>query len=151
MLFRSAYGIGAMLGAFGFSKLFETSPKKDGLLYTLAASVFFYVIAFAVSNAFVLSLILQIIGGFLVTSLIAFVNVSVQLDAPDTMRGRLLSFYSFVLMGGGPVGSLVASIGVVTLGPRYTLTVVALVYALVSSILIMKTRQHLQEKFTAML
>ncbi len=150
-MLTSAYGVGAALGAFGFSKLFEASVKKDRLLYVLVTGVFFYVVAFSVSSVFVLSVLLQIIGGYLVTSLIAFVNVSVQLDAPDTMRGRLLSFYSFVLMGGGPVGSLIASGGVVTLGPRYTLLAGALVYALTSFMLVLKARSSLKEKFAAML
>ncbi len=44
-----------------------------------------------------------------------------QEQAPEAMRGRVMSFYSFSFMGAGPIGALLSGYLVEELGPELAL------------------------------
>jgi MFS family permease len=48
-----------------------------------------------------------------------------QEQAPETMRGRVMSFYSFSFMGAGPIGALLSGYLVEELGPELALLISA--------------------------
>ena len=66
--------------------------------------------------------------GFGMLSLLVSANSTVQLTIPDQLRGRVMSLYSFVLVGMGPPGALIASTLISRdwlLGPRLGLITLA--------------------------
>ena len=66
--------------------------------------------------------------GFGMLSLLVSANSTVQLTIPDQLRGRVMSLYSFVLVGMGPPGALIASTLISRdwiLGPRAGLITLA--------------------------
>lgn len=59
------------------------------------------------------------VGGLgMITSLINS-NTTVQLLAPDRIRGRVMSVYSMVLLGSGPLGAYITGLAIQQLGGRW--------------------------------
>ncbi len=72
--------------------------------------------------------------------MIGILNTVVQESVPDHLRGRILSYYSFVLVGGMPIGALLASVGVGVVGAPATIIVCMLAFGLASSGILYSTR-----------
>ncbi len=53
-------------------------------------------------------------------------NTTVQLLAPDRIRGRVMSVYSMVLLGSGPRGAYISGLLIDTLGARFGVAVMGL-------------------------
>jgi MFS family permease len=53
-------------------------------------------------------------------------NTTVQLLAPDRIRGRVMSVYSMVLLGSGPLGAYISGLLIDTLGARFGVAVMGL-------------------------
>lgn len=145
-LLQAAFGLGALTGALSFNTLFQKFSHKYRLLQFTLTAVFLTMVAFAFSPRFFLSLLIQIMSGWAVVSTIAYCNTVIQMNTPDHLRSRMLSFYSFVLIGGMPFGALFASIGVATLGARLTVLAASLLFVLTSTGLIATTKGKFQEK-----
>lgn len=119
----SCFGLGAVVGAFGFSKLFHAIKNKYGLLLLTLNLTIFSALSFALVPSYYLSLLFLVLGGWAVGTFVSFASSIVQLYSPDQLRGRMASLYSFVLVGTMPFGALYASYCVTRLGPRYTVAV----------------------------
>lgn len=103
----SAQGIGALAGALGIAWISHLGPRPSLLLGgagMLAASSLLLAAARHFAPAAVL---LAIAGGSMVT-FTATANTSLQLAAPDHLRGRVMSMYAIVMGGMTPAGALVA-------------------------------------------
>lgn len=149
-LLQSAFGLGALGGALFFSKLFsKIGDKAKWLRYALYAQ-FFAVFAFGFSPWFGLGLVLQVFNGLLTQMVISISNTLIQFVTPDFLRGRMLSFYSFVLVGGMPFGALLGSLGVGLIGPRLTVSMYALFYLISISVLLNFRKAKFQEKIREM-
>jgi len=103
----SAQGIGALIGALWVASISHLGPRPSLLLGGAAVlSVSSFLLAdarhFAVAAA-----LLAIAGGSMVT-FTAMANTSLQLTAPDHLRGRVMSVYAIVMGGMTPAGALVA-------------------------------------------
>ncbi len=102
-----ASGMGALTGAF-----YLASRRNDiGLekIIPLSAGVFgIGLILFSFSHAFVLSLILMVITGLGMMLQMASSNTMLQSIVDDSMRGRVMSFFTMAIMGTAPFGSLLA-------------------------------------------
>ncbi|HET7379262.1 MAG TPA: MFS transporter [Gaiellales bacterium] len=103
----SAQGIGALIGALWVASISHLGPRPSLLLGGAAVlSVSSFLLAdarhFAVAAA-----LLAIAGGSMVT-FTAMANTSLQLTAPDHLRGRVMSMYAIVMGGMTPAGALVA-------------------------------------------
>lgn len=145
-MLQSAFGIGAVIAALSFYTLFGRVRDKFRLLISNLIVIFLANTLFSVSRFFPLSLFCQVVGGWAISSTIALVNTLIQSSAPSVLRGRLMSFYSFVLIGGMPFGALLASLGVGTIGPRFTISAVMIAFALCCFTLITATGGKLQLK-----
>lgn len=130
-LLQSAFGVGAMIAAFSFAKLFEhTQNKKRLLLLGIAVSAT-SMFSFATTTSFIFALFSLILAGFSGGILFGLISSMIQLETPAPLRGRVMSIYSFVLFGFMPIGSLL--LGVALKYVSAPLTVVA------SSVLIIIT------------
>lgn len=129
-LMVSMFGIGAVIGAFGFSYIYHTFKNTFGLLLATVNLSILTVIAFALIPSFHVTLIVLVLGGWAIATFVNLTATIVQISAPDHLRGRVSSVYSLVLLGPMPFGALFASWFVGRLGPRYTVAFGAALFAI---------------------
>jgi MFS family permease len=116
VLHRGAQGLGWLMGASGVGALIGTltlAARKGirglGRWITYAALGFGGgMIVFSLSRSYVLSVALLVPVGFSMMLEMASSNTLIQTMVPDALRGRVMSFYSMMLMGMAPFGSLIA-------------------------------------------
>jgi hypothetical protein len=65
-------------------------------------------VAFSFSRHFILSEAILIIVGLAMITQLATTNTFLQRASPDAIRGRVLSIYTFTLVGLAPIGSFLA-------------------------------------------
>lgn len=103
----SAYGSGALLGAFYL--LNKKTVLGLGKLIGFAVTVFgSSLIIFSFSRLFVLSIIIMALAGLGMMLQIASTNTLLQTLSEENKRGRVMSFYSMAFRGMSPFGSLLA-------------------------------------------
>lgn len=139
-LLTSAFGLGAMVGAFGFHALYEKIKSRDRLLIFCILLTVVSTGVFALWHWFPLAMFMLLLSGWSVATIIGILNTTVQEAVPDILRGRILSYYFFVLVGGMPFGALLASIGVGTVGAPATIMFCSLMFGLVSGGILYSTR-----------
>lgn len=116
VLHSGAKGLGWLMGASGLGALAGTltlAAKKQirglGRWITYAALGFGgSMIVFSLSRSFLLSAALLIPVGFSMMLQMASSNTLIQTMVPDALRGRVMAFYSMMLLGMAPFGSLFA-------------------------------------------
>ena len=100
-------GAGSVLGALivawlgRFSRMARTALTLQGLLGIL-------LVAFAASRVLPLSYALLFFGSIAMMMVFSLLTSLVQLEAPDEMRGRVMSIYTMAFRGGMPLGSIAA-------------------------------------------
>lgn len=102
-----ATGVGALAGALVMAS--RKTLKGLGLWAAVAAGAFgACLIAFGFSRVYWLSLVLLVPTGFSLMIQMGSTNTLLQSMVPDRLRGRVMSVYSMMFMGMGPIGSLLA-------------------------------------------
>lgn len=104
-LLSASFGVGAMAGALWQAS--KPNPLRNVRMGALMLLIGATLLAFS-PNAWVAAPIFAGCGAGMMTFLIS-ANSSIQLTVPDHLRGRVMSLYSFVLLGMLPVGALMAS------------------------------------------
>lgn len=100
-----AQGIGALIAAVYIS-LFS-GLKRKGLLLAVGQVIFataLILISFTTSIPIIL-LLMVVLGWAMITQL-ALMNTLIQINIPDSLRGRVFSTYLWALQGVAPFGSL---------------------------------------------
>jgi MFS family permease len=106
-LMMGAVGLGALIGALYLA--WRSSVIGLGRVIVVATVGFgLALIAFTVSKFYWLSLLLLVAVGLGWMVLIAASNTALQTLADDTMRGRVMSLFTLMLVGMAPFGSLLA-------------------------------------------
>ena len=103
----AALGVGSLLG----SLLIALRGKSETRMERLFASALVVSALFILLNlihSYMVALLLLIIIGFLTLVFMSTANLTLQLNASDAYRGRVMSVYSFAFLGTTPVGNLVA-------------------------------------------
>jgi MFS family permease len=103
-LLYTAQGIGALIAAVTLASF---NPRRKGWMLT-AGQIAFIVGLFLLgifSNLFTVVGLIVFIGWGSVTSL-AMMNILIQIEVPDHLRGRVFSTYLWGLQGVAPFGSL---------------------------------------------
>jgi MFS family permease len=102
-LLSAAFGAGALAGALAAASLSRASVRTmiiGGLFFTGGE-----LLIAPLRNAIAVGLLLFVIGaGFTVWS--ANSNATMQLAAPDRLRGRIIGLYFYAFNGTGPLGGL---------------------------------------------
>jgi MFS family permease len=103
----STVGIGAATGAIGMAGLGGQARRAR---LVIGSSVLFGVLlaAAALAPNFPLALLLFTLTGCTMALNGILANTMLQLQAPDHLRGRVMGFYSFTVLGMGPLGALQA-------------------------------------------
>jgi predicted MFS family arabinose efflux permease len=116
----SAVGIGASVGALAMAALGHrargsTLIRVGGLLFSMALAL-----VALVSQYWIAALLLGLAGCSMILNNV-MTNSLLQTRAPDALRGRVMGFYSLMVLGMAPFGSLQAGWSSEHLGVRTSL------------------------------
>jgi len=103
----AAFGIGAILGAFGVA-VFSNVKRKGALAVGMQMFFGTLMAGFALSRTPVLSYVLLGLAGAALMVVFALFMTLVQSNVEDHLRGRVVSVYSLAFRGAMPLGNLVA-------------------------------------------
>jgi MFS family permease len=100
----AASGVGSLLAA-GWLAVSGGLPRTGGLVGG-AIALGVAEVLLAVSNLFPVAILLMVVVGFGGITMAATANTMIQLNVPDTLRGRAMSVYTTVFAGSTPIGGL---------------------------------------------
>ncbi|KAF0195757.1 MAG: hypothetical protein FD169_1245 [Bacillota bacterium] len=106
-LLMSLMGAGALLGAATLAWFSHHGPKRQ-LLYGGAIALTVIQLALALPHAYWSAAVLLFLLGWAQITYSATANSSLQVNAPNHLRGRVMSIYSLLNGGVTPVGNLFA-------------------------------------------
>jgi predicted MFS family arabinose efflux permease len=121
----TSFGVGAILGAL----VTAHRGKAKGRGRTLLASLAVYGVATATAvlcGRQWMAMALLFVAGVSLVSAFSILNSLMQENAPDELRGRIVSIYGLAFRGGMPLGSLVAGFLVKAFGAPATLAAFSL-------------------------
>lgn len=119
-------GVGSVLSALSLAM--RSDIKGKGLFLFISSTVFCVALfAIAMSYNFYLTLCLMFLAGFGVVSCISAGNSFIQQAIPDSMRGRIMSLYTFVFLGLAPIGNSIVAILAEFLGVMSALKILAVI------------------------
>jgi len=101
----STFGVGAAAGAISLAALGHRFPRTPILLWSgtgFAVSVF----GLGLVTEFALAVPLMLLSGLCAALNAITINTTLQTEAPDHLRGQVVGFYSFIVVGMAPLGSL---------------------------------------------
>lgn len=116
-LLTSALGLGAIAGTLSLARRTASAGLPRVVFYS-AAMLALTLTVFSVSPSFALCVALMPFVGMAVMRHNAATNTTVQLGIDDRLRGRVMSFYSMMVVGMFPVGSLLAGALAERIGSR---------------------------------
>ncbi|HEX9860364.1 MAG TPA: MFS transporter [Nitrospirota bacterium] len=104
-LLMGSAGVGALAGALTLASTgtFERRGRASFVSGILSNTA---VLAFSFSRSTTLSCALLMVAGWGMIVQMATVNAIIQVEAPDALRGRVMSLYTTVFLGLIPVGNL---------------------------------------------
>lgn len=125
------FGFGAIIGAFSVASIMklETMPKpvlKVSLLYSISLAVF------AISPYSALSLIIVIPAGLGLVATFIATNTLLQTISSVEMRSRVISIYTIVNLGLGPIGCFLAGTITEHIPPQATMLIWSFIMILAS-------------------
>lgn len=97
-LLLAGSGLGALVAAIAVAYSSTTSPRPR-LAIVAAIAQTAAVLLFALSTSYLLSLALLVVVGAATVLTQSYVNTTLQLSAPDALRGRVMGVYSFGTQG----------------------------------------------------
>ncbi|MFH2039047.1 MAG: MFS transporter [Chloroflexota bacterium] len=100
-----AQGIGALIASVYIS-LFS-GLKRKGVLLAIGQVIFAAsLILISITKSIPLNYLLMVILGWAMVTQLALMNTLIQINIPDSLRGRVFSTYLWALQGVAPFGSL---------------------------------------------
>jgi MFS family permease len=128
ILHGGASGLGILMGATGTGALWGALTLAGrsgikGISRWIAASCAGFgasLLVFAFSKSFWLSVAVLVPAGFSMMLQMACTNTLLQTMVPDRLRGRVMAFYSMMVMGMAPFGALFAGLVANRLGSPLT-------------------------------
>ncbi|MBL0344706.1 MAG: MFS transporter [Anaerolineales bacterium] len=104
-LLYTAQGVGALTAAFSIAM--NNTSRWRGLRLLLGEAAFILgMIVIPISNSVWIAMIIIALMGWGAVTQLATMNTLLQLQVPDTLRGRVFSIYLWALQGIAPFGSL---------------------------------------------
>jgi len=149
-LLQSAFGVGAVIAGFSFYTIYEKIRKKYYIIFIGIGMVVLLLSLFAWTRIFFVALFLMCLVGMAMSTTYLCSNTIITMSIPEYLRGRMMSIYMFVFMGGMPIGALLSS-GLISLfGPRMTVFICALATGVAVVSLVSILRGKFQEKIMEM-
>ncbi len=101
----AALGVGAVSGALTIGGIRRSQPPLP-LTFTAAVLACMGILALAFVRRFWVAVPALFLVGFFAIVVTASCNTTLQINAPDDLRGRVMSLYSLVFGGSVPLGAL---------------------------------------------
>lgn len=149
-LLQSAFGIGAVLAGLSFHTVYDRVERKYRIFFVSIPAVVILLSLFAWVPWFWVALLIMAISGVAMSMTYAAANTIIMMSIPEYLRGRMMSMYMFVFMGGMPIGALLSSVLVNVLGPRMTVFTCAIATGVSVVSIIAILRGKFQEKIMEM-
>ena len=131
-------GAGAVAGALVVAWLGKFPHMgRTALVFQLAYALF--IVAFAHTQVLILNDVILFAAGASMMMVGSLLSSLVQLNAPNEMRGRVMSIYMVSFRGGMPLGSLVAGLVANRTSAPFDLTVNAVLLSLVSAYFLLRS------------
>ncbi len=128
-----ASGTGALIAALGIAA--KGDIKNKTRFMSIAGTCFsISLVVFSFSNIFVVSLAAMMFGGWGVVSYLALANSYLQIAAPDGLRGRVMSVYSFVFLGTVPIGNAIMGLVADNIGTPNTVAGAGVICIMASAV-----------------
>jgi MFS family permease len=133
-LLLSSFGAGAILGAVATAQRGDR-PGRGRLLLMSFGSYGIATLGALQSRAQPLSMALLFVAGASLVAAFSTLNSLLQEQAPNELRGRVVSIYGLAFRGGGPLGSLAAGFLVKSFGAGMALSAFAALLVLFAAAL----------------
>lgn len=118
-LLMGATGLGALAGALTLAS--KTTVQGLGRWVWVAATGFgTSLILFSLTRSLWLAIAALVPAGFSMMTQMGATNTLLQVMVPDRLRGRVMSLYSMMFIGMGPIGALVAGFAAARMGAPWT-------------------------------
>jgi predicted MFS family arabinose efflux permease len=131
-LLLASFGVGAIGGAIATAQRGHV-PGRGRLMLATLALYGVTALAAVVSRRQGVAMALLFVAAWSLVTAFSTLNSLVQENAPDALRGRVVSIYGLAFRGGMPLGSLIAGVFVRTLGAPAVLGAFSGVLAIVSA------------------
>jgi MFS family permease len=131
-------GAGALVAAVTLAMKGDVKRKQ----YVMGvASILFALSLFAFANSrnYPLSMLILAVAGLSMVCVLAMANSSIQLRAPDALRGRVMSVYTFVFLGMTPIGNYVMGSVADIIGTVMAVKMASLICLSVSVLIFIRT------------
>ena len=102
----------------------------------------FALLGLSLSSDFILSSALIIMAGWGITSFLATANSFIQNSVPDSLRGRVMSFYTLVFLGFLPLGNSIVGIAADSFGTMTAIKIFSSFSLICSILFALKLRSH---------
>lgn len=112
----SCLGLGALIGALTISMKSKKGPNRK-MIFLSSLMIGMLLILNGLNTNFIITAILLIITGVCNIFFSTTSNSTLQLNAKDEYRGRVMSIYSLVFAGSAPLGSLFTGTVADRIGP----------------------------------
>jgi MFS family permease len=131
VLHGGARELGLLMGATGVGALFGalTLASKRGVtglgrwVWVAATTFGASLVLFSMSRHLWLSVALLVPAGFGMMLQMGSVNTLLQVMVPDRLRGRVMSLYSMMFIGVGPIGALLGGLVAAKFGAPWTVAI----------------------------
>jgi predicted MFS family arabinose efflux permease len=100
-------GVGSLIGSLTLAFLGSRRPLVWMILGGAASFVFFELLL-GLSRSVFAAFIVIVFLGFSSMLMVNTINVTVQRNVPDALRGRVMALYVTVFAGSTPIGGLIA-------------------------------------------
>lgn len=125
-LLETVRGIGALTGAISVACFASMGKQKVQLIFgSILSTSTLVALAYAHGMATAYGAMMIVAFGFVLC--FATCNTLLQMTVPSELRGRVMSIYSVMFVGTGPLGSLMAGFLAARIGARETICFFALV------------------------
>jgi MFS family permease len=125
-MMSSALGVGSLVAALVLATLAKASRRT---LLMGATAFVILLAAVAASPWYALTLALLVAMGVASVAFMATANSSLQIAAPDRLRGRVMSLYMLLFVGTTPIGGLLTGVMAEHIGVRLTVGIEAAISA----------------------
>lgn len=135
-----ASGLGSLVGSLWLAR----RPTSEGLLPLAATSAVVFsiaLIAFSQTTHVYLAYAIMASLGFCLALVFSSMGTFLQHEAPNELRGRVMSLYTTTFMGFSPFGSLIAGAMARAIGAPLTLAIGGLFCLIVGGFLLIKIRR----------
>jgi MFS family permease len=108
-LLMACLGVGALSAGLSLGGMSASAPRASMIALALSVALG-GLMGLAFTRWFWLAALLLVITGFAGTLVVAGCNTSLQLRAPDALRGRVMSLYTLLSGGIFPIGAFVVGV-----------------------------------------